>query len=360
VGNICKHLTNLGKEEGASSLPLKKVYMENFTVFETVEMDFCDGLNVFIGDNGTGKTHVMKLLYAACQAAQVKSTAVDFPQKIVRVFRPSEFNIGRLVSRKVGNSISKIRIESDTTALQASFDRRTKRWDAEVTGMQAWERQHEDLRSTFIPAKEILSNARNLVQAIDKGNVDFDDTYKDIISAASVDVSRGPDTDRKKRYLGRLQGITHGRVRFENEEFYMLPTGQSQSKLEFHLVAEGLRKIALLWQLIKNGTLEQGAILFWDEPDANINPRHIPDIVDLLLELQRDGVQIFIATHDYFLAKYLEARINKSDEIKYHALYKSGNSVRYEWAKEFALLENNEILKQSINLYKEEVRKVME
>ena len=60
--NTCKQPRNLGKEEGASSLPLKKVYLENFTVFETIDMEFCGGSNVFIGD-------VMKLLYAACQAA---------------------------------------------------------------------------------------------------------------------------------------------------------------------------------------------------------------------------------------------------------------------------------------------------
>ena len=58
-------------------------------------------------------------------------------------------------------------------------------------------------------------------------------------------------------------------------------------------------KIALIWQLAKNGTLEKGSILFWDEPEANINPTHIPIIADMLLALQRSGVQIFIATHDY-------------------------------------------------------------
>lgn len=95
-------------------------------------------------------------------------------------------------------------------------------------------------------------------------------TYKDIITAASVDISNGPDNGRKKKYLARLQTITKGRVKVENEEFYLLPG--NQSKLEFQLVAEGLRKIALLWQLIKNGALESGAVLFWDEPEANMNP----------------------------------------------------------------------------------------
>ena len=50
----------------------------------------------------------------------------------------------------------------------------------------------------------------------------------------------------------------------------------------FNLVAEGIRKMALLWQLVKNGTLEKGSVLFWDEPEANINPLYISIIVDML------------------------------------------------------------------------------
>ena len=98
-----------------------------------------------------------------------------------------------------------------------------------------------------------------------------------------------------------MQQITNGKVTVENEKFYLKPS--NQARIEFQLVAEGMRKIALLWQLIKNGTLEQGSILFWDEPEANINPVHFAIIVDMLLELQKNGVQIFISTHHYIFAK---------------------------------------------------------
>lgn len=47
---------------------------------------------------------------------------------------------------------------------------------------------------------------------------------------------------------------------------------KGNSRQEFNLVAEGIRKMVLLWQLVKNGTLEKGSVLFWDESEANINP----------------------------------------------------------------------------------------
>lgn len=52
-----------------------------------------------------------------------------------------------------------------------------------------------------------------------------------------------------------LQKHSNGKVKLQDERFYLQPG--TQAKPEFNLVAEGLRKIALLWQLIKNGTLEK-------------------------------------------------------------------------------------------------------
>ena len=51
-------------------MPLTKIAAENFTVFEDIKIPFCEGLNVLVGENGVGKTHIMKLAYAACQASK--------------------------------------------------------------------------------------------------------------------------------------------------------------------------------------------------------------------------------------------------------------------------------------------------
>ena len=40
-------------------MPLTKIAAENFTVFEDIKIPFCEGLNVLVGENGVGKTHIM-------------------------------------------------------------------------------------------------------------------------------------------------------------------------------------------------------------------------------------------------------------------------------------------------------------
>lgn len=320
-------------------MALQKISLENFTVFNHLNLDFCNGINISIGENGTGKTHILKILYSACQAVRKD---VSFSYKLVKVFKPDDLRIGRLANRKSGNESVKIKVISDLATIAVAFSRKTKKWDADITGEDKWEKQLGDLTSTFIPAKEILSNAWNLEAAVDKNNVDFDDTYVDIVTSAKIDISKGRDSDDRKKYLNILQQITNGKVTVENEKFYLKPS--NQARIEFQLVAEGMRKIALLWQLIKNGTLEQGSILFWDEPEANINPVHFAIIVDMLLELQKNGVQIFISTHDYIFAKYFEVKRIPQHSVNFFSLYRDSDEIKCEQNLNFKDLKNNPIV----------------
>ena len=333
-------------------MPLTRIKIENFTVFEDITIPFSKGLNILVGENGMGKTHVMKLAYAACQS---RKHDVSFSQKTTMLFRPDQSGIGRLVNRnKNGENTARVLVESDIAQIGMSFSTKTKKWDAEVKSEEKWEKQMSGTTSVFIPAKEILSNAWNLDAAVKMGNVEFDDTYLDIIAAAKIDISTDVDSVARKKYLKILQKISNGKVTVQDDRFYLKPG--TPAKLEFNLVAEGIRKIALLWQLIKNGTLEKGSVLFWDEPEANINPKYIPVLAELLIMLEKEGVQIFVSTHDYFLSKYIEVKREKDSDVQYISLYKDEkNQVQCEIAKEFELLEHNTIMDTFRQLYREEI-----
>ena len=95
---------------------------------------------------------------------------------------------------------------------------------------------------------------------------------------------------------------------------------------------------------MKNGTLERGSILFWDEPEANINPIHLSIIAEILLTLQRNGVQVFISTHDYILAKYIEIRSKSEDNVAFFSFYSEDETVKCEESQKFSQLKNNPIM----------------
>lgn len=148
-----------------------------------------------------------------------------------------------------------------------------------------------------------------------------------------------------------------GKVLFDaqKDKFYIT---YRNSRLEFNLVAEGIRKIALIWQLISNGVIREGSIIFWDEPEANINPIYIPLLVDIMTTFQKNGIQLFISTHDYTLSKYFDIKTNE-ENIKFHSLYKTEDGVKCEINSKFKNLEKNTIRDTFIQFYKDEIQMEM-
>ena len=75
--------------------------------------------------------------------------------------------------------------------------------------------------------------------------------------------------------------------------------------MEMHLVAEGLRKLGTFARLIATGSLLDKGYLFWDEPEANLNPKIVKTIARTILQIAQSGIQVFIATHSLFLMREL-------------------------------------------------------
>jgi len=47
-------------------LKFRRVRVRNFTAFDQIQLEFCDGINVFLGENGTGKrTKTKDAVFAA-------------------------------------------------------------------------------------------------------------------------------------------------------------------------------------------------------------------------------------------------------------------------------------------------------
>ena len=356
---------------------------------------------MLIGDNGTGKTHLMKLLYSACQSA---SSSVSFSDKLVRTTLPDKCDISRLIIRQKGNRElnTSIRIvantETDTDnsknkdnrnnndtgkslSISLSFGSNTRKSNAKVKeeeeeggGAEEWKKEFNGISSVFIPSRDVLTNnnnndndndCHNLANSFNNAdNGRFDDTYIDIVNLVKVGTSLEEKGKEEKfqqkevrKSLKKLDEFIGGKLYYDvkKAKFYLKI---ANSKQEINLVSEGIRRMSVLSQLIKNGILEKGSVLFWDEPEANINPKYIPVLAELLIMLESEGVQIFVSTHDYFLAKYIEVKRNEKSNVQYISLYKDkneDNKVKYETTKEFELLEHNAIMDTFRQLYREEV-----
>ena len=302
-------------------MTLTRVHLERFTAFSHLDLELSPGINVFIGANGTGKTHLMKVCYAACEASKPD---VNFMEKLVRVFLPSGRRPGRLVKRQVGRAMGTVEVHRHDRKLSASFSTLVKTAASDkvrVTGLPDWRRA--PVKSVYIPVKEMLASAPGFRSLYEARETHFEEIYKDILDRAYLPMLRGPMDEQRSRLMSQLQEVVEGRVFVSNEEFFLY---NKQGNLEFSLLAEGIRKLALLWLLIQNGVLQSGSVLFWDEPETNLNPKLFGVVIDILLELQRNEVQIFFATHDYVILKELDLRRKNSDNVNFHSLYRDEES----------------------------------
>jgi len=204
----------------------------------------------------------------------------------------------------------------------------------------------------FIPTAEMLSHSKGLVASSLKYNIPFDHTQMDILVNAQLWETK-EITDRNKKLLSMLGKAIDGVVIYENDMFYVVKN--NGLKIEYSFEAEGLKRLGLLWKVIRNGLLESGSILIWDEPDISIHPEHFSLISDVLYMLANDGVQIFVSTHDYNFAKYMEIRKESGVNLMFHSLTKSSKTIMVESSDSFGNLQSNDIISSLDNLMDEAI-----
>ncbi len=75
----------------------KTLKLKNYTVFNESVMNFSKGINILIGENGTGKTHILKLLYSAAQSVYNETS---FSHKLAKTMLQDDYDLSHLVSEE--------------------------------------------------------------------------------------------------------------------------------------------------------------------------------------------------------------------------------------------------------------------
>lgn len=301
---------------------IRKLSVHNFTVFREATFEPSRGLNVVIGANGTGKSHLLKLAYAVARvraeangrtAGAPISTKEDWQRalaaKLVGVFRPQ--SLGRLVSRQRGRNRCEVAVEFvDGAMLRFSFATNSK---AEVK-LDGAPPAASEAGAVFLPTQEALSTHRGFAEAYRRRELDFDETYYDLALALEAPPLRGRPPKEVTEMSERLEELIGGRVQHEaSRGFSFVSKQEGRGAVEMPLVAEGFRKLGMVSHLIRNGSLGATHLLFWDEPETNLNPRMLHPLAEVLIDLAARGIQVFLATHSLFFLRELELAFRRND-----------------------------------------------
>lgn len=293
---------------------LKSLHVEQFTVFGDQHLELADGVNLLIGENGTGKSHLLKLAYSLAavsyEAGQdsglrtKESFQRRLAQKLVAVFRPDGQAVGRLVRRVRGLNSSRVELQFRTlpseAAIRFGFSTRSKN---EVK-LDSLPNEWMPSGLIFLPSKEVLSMFPGFAGLYRGREVAIDETYYDLCLALDLPPLLGARLDTIKRPLELIEKSMGGTVEREGDQFFLKQA--RGGTVEMPLVAEGVRKLATLAQLLRTGALGKQGVVFWDEPESNLNPRLLRAVAEVLAVLAQQGIQVVAATHSFFLMKEME------------------------------------------------------
>lgn len=340
--------------------------LHNFTVFKAITINFRRGINILIGANGTGKSHLLKILYAMTQHATGEKGGNENRNKIktqnllLGLFKPEGGDISLLLRSKKSHERSDLVLctgKNSSISADIYADNRYNNIDPAMIV------QSPNAKGIFIPPNEVLAIYPGFIASYEKRELAFDQTYYDICKALSAAPLKTKPPLMEK-LAPSLESILGGPVILKGDRFYV-GDHKSEKRLEAHLLAEGHRKLAALVHLINNGSINENTILFWDEPEANLNPKLIKTVADFLLALASAGAQIFIATHDYLLTGELslaaEYNTTTKAEIQFIALSRKGNSpAKAQSGGTLADLTDNPILDEFAAHYEREQAKAIE
>lgn len=297
---------------------LKSADFSNFTTVPNDRWTFSPAINVIVGENGLGKSHVLKAIYAVMKAqmgppvnkAQMEKRIAD---ELLETMRPD--SLGRLVKRQPGRNRAEISLSFKGRDAKVSFKFATNS-RSQVDLITPLSDPLHHLRPVFIPTRELMTLCPWFVSLYDNQYLPFEKIWRDTISLLGMPTLRGPRERKARTLLDSIENAMGGKVEVDQVGRLYLRT--REGRVEAALVAEGLRKFAVLARLVSTGALLEHGYLFWDEPESNLNPKLIKILAQIILSLARQGIQVFIATHSLFLLR--EISILGGAQARYFAL----------------------------------------
>ena len=340
---------------------IENLHLKNFTCFADSEFEFSEGINVFIGENGTGKTHLLKvLLWQLFYFKKGRNDGADIGTEgawpLMAIMGTD--NVDSLRRDKNNSYEISLSIDGKSSLLGKGLWGDHLYGDSSEVAEKEFpydiSREVERKHFFYFPSKEILSFFKGFSALYKRRELDFDYTYQLLAESLELPPIKKDYAEKLvlPTFVTELEEIIGGQVINENGRFY-IKTGDS--KTEINLVAEGWRKIATLIYLILNGELElsKNMVLLIDEPEANLNPKLISVMAKFLVKLANRGVQIFVATHSYLLANYLslyneykEVQTETVPEITFFGLSKNAEGIEVETSDSFTGLSSNAILEE--------------
>ncbi|MFN7310421.1 MAG: AAA family ATPase [Vampirovibrionales bacterium] len=338
----------------------ESIHIKNFGPLKDLKWDHLGGINLIVGENGSGKTFLLKALYATIKAVETHERGNNikkpFPahlgERLHWTFQAK--TIGDLVTKQPADKKKPADFKATISKkkIHYSFGEKATK---EVTLVEN-KVERKNIDSIFLPPKEVLSTQKIILETRDKDQIfGFDDTYYDLAVALRSGTQKGNFHNEVTMFRQQLEKMLGGKIKATKEGEWIYTKGKY--KFPMSVTAEGIKKLGILDTLLGSKYLVPGSVIFIDEPETALHPHYISTFLEGLALLAKAGFQIFMASHSYFVIKKLHI-IALREQMDIPVLLYEKNAEGSQWHSENLKedMPDNSIIEESITLYKDEMR----
>ncbi|MDI9335545.1 MAG: AAA family ATPase [Gammaproteobacteria bacterium] len=284
---------------------INQIKLENFGPLSQIDWSELGKINLVIGGNDSGKTFLLKAIYCSLRVLEdyqrgnnPRSAGDILADKLYWTYQAEK--IGDLVSKGSVSPLSSS-LTIDGQDFSYSYGKDTTKHIASLENHV----QPRSSNSVFLPAKEVLSLYQVILKSREHDQVfGFDDTYFDLAKALHLPPQRGKNYKEFAQSRTKLADILGGVIEYDksSSRWWFV---KGRHKFPMGVTAEGIKKIAILDTLLGNRYLDTNSVVLIDEPEANLHPTAISQLLDIVAMLAERGLQFFMASHSYFVMQKL-------------------------------------------------------
>jgi len=325
------------------------LHLENFAKIKNSDFDIQD-ITVFAGKPGTGKSYIMKMLFAMNDAITYNHPDND---KSFSNLNKLENNSDDMID-KIFEELPNL-YKNSLTSIFGELNQIGDNFKINIGDVNL-EYKNNKLITKYNKKSEdnILSNNNIFVETplilefykfMDKTPFKTPHHIESLMNILKEDYSPTDEEQDKfiENFVIKTQSIINGNIKNEGQGFSF--TNNDNKRFDIVNASSGIKSIGLLQYLVTNKALKKGSVLFWEEPEVHLHPSWQLKMVDLFIELMDAGVKIVFSTHSPFMADYLNAkakRENFSKRISFNVLEENDGIVKNTILNEenFTLLQS--------------------
>ncbi|MEI0448041.1 AAA family ATPase [Brachyspira intermedia] len=122
----------------------------------------------------------------------------------------------------------------------------------------------------------------------------FDDSYTDIIY--EILAIKNIDEKELLNVFKNKYDFYNGNIQIDQNTNSVNYYKNDGNIYNINITSEGIKKLGIFEVLYNTGNLTKKSILFIDEPENSLDPKMLRELMKFLVDISKEGVQIFMAS----------------------------------------------------------------